>query len=79
MFTRIVYFTPFVTIEEKYRVRKTSGQRTLSLELVQKLAYASSEAEYDELYSQLQKDAPKEVVKYFDVYWHPIKKSGCWS
>lgn len=50
----------------------TSGQRTLSLELVQKLAYAMSEAEY-ELHSQLQKDAPKEVVKYFDANWHPIK------
>ena len=41
----------------------SSGQRMLSLEIVQKLAYASSEAEYDTLYAQLQRDAPSEVVK----------------
>ena len=51
----------------------TSGQRTLSLEMVQKLAYASSEAEYNDLYAQLQTDVPSEVVKYFDENWHPIK------
>ena len=44
----------------------------LSLEIVQKLAYASSEAEYDALYAQLQRDAPQEVVKYYDENWHPI-------
>lgn len=52
----------------------SAGQRTLSLEIVQKLAYASSEAEYDELYSQLKQDAPSEVVQYFDLNWHPIRK-----
>lgn len=64
----------------------SSGQRTLSLEIVQKLAYASSEAKYDTLYAQLQRDAPSEVVKYFNENWHPIKsewvlglKSTCGS
>ena len=30
----------------------TSGQRSMCLELMQKMAYASSEAEYDTLYTQ---------------------------
>ena len=51
----------------------SSGQRTLCLELIQKLAYASSESEYDALYTQLQSDAPKEVVLYFNTNWHPIR------
>ena len=37
-------------------MRITSGQRTLALEMVQKLAYTSSKAEYDDLYAQLQKE-----------------------
>ena len=44
----------------------TSGQRTLCLELVQKLAYASSEAKYDRLYTQLQADCLTKVVKCLD-------------
>ena len=50
----------------------TSGQRTLALEMVQKLAYASSEAEHDDLYAQLQIDVPIEVEKYFNENWHSI-------
>lgn len=62
----------------------TGGQRTLCLDLVQKMAYASSEAQYDLLHDQFQQDAPKEVVHYFDDNWHPIRsewvmglKSSC--
>jgi len=51
----------------------TSGQRTLCLELMQKLVHASSVAEYDSLYTQFRSDAPKEVVSYFDTNWHPIR------
>ena len=45
----------------------------MCLELIQKLAYAPSVAEYDSLYTQLQNDAPREVVKYFNANWHPIR------
>lgn len=45
-----------------------SGQRTLCLELIQKMAYASETKEYDEIYSQFQRD----VVTYFNENWHPI-------
>lgn len=69
---------------EKFGI--TSGQRTLCLELIQKMAYATSTAEYASIYSQLQQDAPKEVVKYMDENWDPIKdewviglKSSCGS
>ena len=39
----------------------TAGQRTACLEMVQKLAYASSAAKYTELYEEFQRDAPKRV------------------
>ena len=51
----------------------TSGQRTLCLEHVQKMAYASTESEYSCLYDQLERDAPKEVVQYFNNSWHSIR------
>ena len=54
----------------------TAGQRTMCLDLVQKMAYAMSEAEYDLLHDQFQQDAPKEVVLYFNDSWHPI---GLWD
>jgi len=45
----------------------TGGQRSLCPELLQKMAYASSEEEYEELHTQLATDAPNEIVKYFDT------------
>ena len=51
----------------------SSGQRTFCLELVQKMAYAPSEDEYLKVYDQLQKDAPQEVVDYFNTNWHSIR------
>ena len=42
----------------------TSGQRTLCLEMIQKLAYANSTVEYDSIYARLQRDIPRQVVKY---------------
>ena len=62
----------------------TAGQRTLCLNLVQKMAYASTETQYDLLHDQFQQDAPKEVVHYFNDSWQPIRsewvmglKSSC--
>ena len=37
------------------------------------MTYSSTETEYNVLYTQLQRDAPKEVVKYVSENWHPIK------
>ena len=51
----------------------TSGQRQFLLELFQKMAYTSSEKEYESLYAELQKSAPREVRQYFDDNWHCIK------
>lgn len=51
----------------------SSGQRTLCLELLQKMAHAPSESDYMAIYSQLQNDAPREVVTYFNTNWHPIR------
>ena len=52
----------------------TSGQRQLSLELVQKMAYSSTEEEYAKVHSEFQRDVPKIVKKYFEECWHPIRK-----
>lgn len=52
----------------------SSGQRTLCLELLQKMAYVPSENEYNQIYSQFQNDAPREVVDYFNTNWHGIRK-----
>ena len=53
----------------------TSGQRTLCLELIQNMAYATSVYTHEGIiYIQFQEDAPKEVVKYMDENWHPIKE-----
>ena len=35
--------------------------------------HAPSESYYMALYSQLQNDAPREVVTYFNTNWHPIR------
>ena len=50
----------------------TSGQRVCSLELLQKMAYASSEKEYQALYDELQEALPPQVIEYFDTNWHDI-------
>ncbi len=62
----------------------TSGQRTVCLDLLQKLCYAHTEEDYSKLYSQFQSSAPREVVTYFNENWHPIRnewvlgiKSSC--
>lgn len=52
----------------------TSGQRTMCLELLQQLAYSTSEKVYQELYSRFCECAPSTVVQYFNDCWHPIRK-----
>lgn len=52
----------------------TSGQRTLCLELIQKMAYAFSITEYEKIYSRFEEDAPKEVIAYMAENWNPIKR-----
>ena len=51
----------------------TSGQRNMCLELLQQLAYATSEEKYDELYTRFCACAPHLVVEYFNENWHPIR------
>ncbi|XP_047125572.2 zinc finger SWIM domain-containing protein 1-like [Hydra vulgaris] len=51
----------------------TSGERTSSLELIQKLAYATSEEVYDELYRLFISSSPTTVVDYFNKNWHNIR------
>ena len=44
----------------------SAGQITLCLEMVQKMAYATSESQYNDLHTQFRMCALKEVVSYFD-------------
>ena len=50
----------------------TSGQRSLSLELVQQMAYATSEDAYCDIYSRFCSCVPRIVISYFNENWHPI-------
>ena len=51
----------------------SSGQRLHCLELVQKMAYAISEAEYLDIYSEFENSAPRTVKSYFDENWRDIR------
>ena len=52
----------------------TSGQRNLSLELLQQLAYCTSAEKYQEIYFRLCNSVPSTVLEYFNKNWHPIKE-----
>ncbi|XP_047142281.2 uncharacterized protein LOC124816845 isoform X2 [Hydra vulgaris] len=51
----------------------TSGQRTSCLELIQKLAYARSETQYNEFYDIFVSLSPTTVLEYFNNNWHNIR------
>ncbi|XP_065675991.1 uncharacterized protein LOC136092182 isoform X2 [Hydra vulgaris] len=51
----------------------TSGQRMSCLELIQKLAYARSEAQYNEFYEIFVSSSPTAVLDYFINNWHNIR------
>ena len=52
----------------------TSGQRNLSLELLQQLAYCTSTEKYQDIYSRFCECVPFTVLEYFNKNWHPIKE-----
>ena len=56
---------------EKRRI--ISEQRNTTLEFLQKLAYASSEEDYNTFYSELKDNTTKEVFDYFESNWHCIR------
>ena len=50
----------------------TQPERKLALEILQKMAYSSSEVHY--LYEQLKQTEMKYVLQYFDNNWHDIRQ-----
>ena len=54
----------------------SSGQRSMCLELLQKMCYAYSEMEYNDLYSQLQSCTPKDVSTTLTRIGTPLEMSG---
>ncbi|XP_065681323.1 uncharacterized protein LOC124811174 [Hydra vulgaris] len=51
----------------------TSGERISSLEFIQKLAYATLEKNYDELYRLFVSSAPSTVIDCYNNNWHNIR------
>ena len=51
----------------------TSGERTLALEIFQRMAYASSEEQYESICKELNDVAPRQVCDYFKNNWAEIK------
>ncbi|XP_043271633.1 uncharacterized protein [Venturia canescens] len=54
----------------------TSGQRDTAKEIIQKMVYARSEEQYQQLYQELNK-LPNSIVDYFNSNWHEIRHE--WS
>ncbi|XP_014674333.1 PREDICTED: uncharacterized protein LOC106814532 [Priapulus caudatus] len=52
----------------------SQAERNTALEILQRIVYAKTEAEYDALYNQLKATSPKSVVDYFNKNWHAIRK-----
>ena len=46
----------------------------MCLEMLQQMAYATSEEGYSAIYSQFCSSAPSVVVDYVNANWHPIHK-----
>lgn len=72
----ICLFNTFRTFRREITCDKmgiTAGQRVTCVEWIQKLAYSSSEDEYNKLHKDLQSNCPKNVVEYFNHNWHPLK------
>jgi zinc finger SWIM domain-containing protein 3 len=55
----------------------SQADRNKSLELLQKMVYAKTEGEFEQLHNLLNISAPKRVIEYFDKNWYPIKDE--WS
>ena len=54
----------------------TSGQRSMCLELLQQMAYSSSEESYHDIYVPFCECAPPTVVSYFNTQW---QSNGPWG
>ena len=52
----------------------TQAQRDASLEMVQRLAYASTAEEYKRLYDGLCENCPLTMKDYYNKNWHQIKE-----
>ena len=51
----------------------SAAERTVSLELLQKIAYSRSEEEYALHYDHFKNVVPRSVAEYFDKNWHGVR------
>ncbi|XP_047140277.1 uncharacterized protein LOC100203912 [Hydra vulgaris] len=78
-FSRGFFITLFISYLQTFsreittvKLGITSGERISSLEFIQKLAYATSEENYDELYRLFVSSASSTVIDYYNNNWHNI-------
>ena len=54
------------------RLGISQAERTMCLEILNKIAYAQDDDEYTQLHEQLKQCVPRPVLKYFNSNWHDI-------
>ena len=72
----ICLFHSLRTFKREISTEKMSingGEREACLEFIQRMAYAKTEGEYNQLYGDFMSCAPDIVKDYFDKNWHGIK------
>lgn len=64
------------TFNHKIAINKlgiTTGERLLALKILQKIAYACSERQYNQLYEEFITSVAKPILEYYISNWHPIR------
>lgn len=72
----ICLFHTFRTFQREVSTDKmgiSASQRNLCLELLQQMAYSTSEEKYMALYLRFKDSASLPVIEYFDEHWHKIR------
>lgn len=73
---QICLFHVLATFKREITAEKreiTAAQRTVVLEILEKLVYSRSSREYDQLYEQLLGLDLELVTEYYNINWHNIK------
>ena len=75
-FSYVFFIPPLRSFRREISMEKmgiSSVERTVSLELLQKIAYSRSEEEYTVHYDHFKNVVPRSVAEYFDKNWHGIR------
>jgi len=56
------------------KVRITAAERYMVLEIMQRMAYSTTEENYMKCYEELKATKLTKVIEYFDANWHEIRE-----